>query len=67
MERNYMLVLSRRLEESIIINNDTQVAILGVNGNKVCLGITAPKHIPVHRKEIHDRNKKKKRQEGTNN
>ena len=56
-----MLVLTRRLSESIIINNDTQVAILGIRGNQVSLGITAPKHIPVHRKEVHEQNQKNKK------
>ena len=49
-----MLVLSRRQNESIIINSDIEVTILRVRGNRVRLGIEAPMDISVHRREIHD-------------
>ncbi len=49
-----MLVLSRKLNESIRIGDDVVVTICKVRGDKVCLGITAPKEIPVHREEIYD-------------
>ena len=47
-----MLVLTRRNGESIMINDDTKVTILGVQGNQVRLGIAAPKDVAVHREEI---------------
>ena len=48
-----MLVLSRCKNESIIIGDDIEVTIVDVRGDKVKLGITAPKEIPVHREEIY--------------
>ena len=47
-----MLVLSRRRDESIMVGENVEIRIIGVSGNKVRLGITAPKSIEVHRKEI---------------
>lgn len=49
-----MLVLSRRKDESIMVGEDVEVKIVDVRGNKVRLGITAPRSIPVHRKEIYE-------------
>ena len=49
-----MLVLSRQKDESIIIGDDVEVTIVDVRGNKVRLGITAPKNISVHRREVYD-------------
>ena len=49
-----MLVLSRQRDESIMIGDDVEVIIVDVRGDKVRLGITAPKNIPVHRREIYD-------------
>ncbi|MGD0596698.1 MAG: carbon storage regulator CsrA [Sedimentisphaerales bacterium] len=49
-----MLVLSRQKDESIIIGDDVEVTIVDVRGDKVRLGITAPKHITVHRKEVYE-------------
>lgn len=49
-----MLVLSRKRDESIIINDDTEIIVVEVQGNKVRLGIKAPQHIKVHRKEIYE-------------
>ena len=49
-----MLVLSRRKDESIMISENIEVIIVDVRANKVRLGITAPKSVPVHRKEIYD-------------
>ncbi len=49
-----MLVLSRNKNESIMIGDDVEVLIVDIKGGKVRLGITAPKHIPVHRREIYD-------------
>ena len=60
-----MLVLSRRKDESIIIGDDIEIVIVDIRGQKVRLGITAPKTIPVHRREIYEaiqreKNEKKK-------
>ena len=49
-----MLVLSRKKNESIVINDDTTVTIVEIRGDKVRLGIRAPKEVPVHRQEVHD-------------
>ncbi len=49
-----MLVLSRQRDESIMIGDDVEITIVDVRGDKVRLGITAPRHIPVHRREIYD-------------
>ncbi len=63
-----MLVLSRQRDESIMIGDDVEIIIVDVRGDKVRLGITAPKSIPVHRREIYDaiqreKNQKKEPQE----
>ena len=50
-----MLVLSRTINESVMIGDDTEVTIVSVKGAKVRVGISAPKHIPVYRREIYDR------------
>jgi carbon storage regulator len=49
-----MLVLSRQKDESIIIGDDVEVIIVDVRGDKVRLGITAPKEVSVHRKEVYE-------------
>ncbi len=49
-----MLVLARRLNESIIIGDDIEVVVIDIKGDQVKLGIRAPKRISVHRKEIYD-------------
>ncbi|MGY2373302.1 carbon storage regulator CsrA [Pseudomonas sp. SDO524_S393] len=50
-----MLILTRKLGESINIGEDIIVTVLGVNGNQVRLGINAPKSVAVHREEIYQR------------
>ena len=49
-----MLVLSRKKDESIIINNDIVITIVEIRGDKVRLGIVAPKDVPVHREEVYE-------------
>ncbi len=49
-----MLVLSRKSNESIVINNNIKVTVVEIRGDKVRLGIEAPKNIPVHREEIYN-------------
>lgn len=50
-----MLCLSRYSQQSLVIGDDIKVTVLGIKGNQVRLGIEAPDHIAVHRKEVHDR------------
>lgn len=49
-----MLVLSRQRDETIMIGDDIEITIVDIRGDKVRLGITAPSHVPVHRKEVYD-------------
>ncbi|AZV45269.1 carbon storage regulator [Peribacillus asahii] len=48
-----MLVLTRKLNESIMIGNDIEITVLAVEGEQIKLGIQAPKHVDIHRKEIY--------------
>jgi carbon storage regulator len=50
-----MLILTRRVSESLKIGNDITVTVLSVNGNQVRLGVKAPREVAVHREEIYDR------------
>lgn len=49
-----MLVLSRQRDETIMIGDDVEITVVDIRGDKVRLGITAPTHIPVHRKEVYE-------------
>ena len=60
-----MLVLSRQRDESIMIGDDVEITIVDVRGDKVRLGITAPKQIPVHRREIYDAIQREKAQKAS--
>ena len=53
-----MLILTRRVGETVMIGNDITVTILGVKGNQVRVGINAPKDVAVHREEIYERIKR---------
>ncbi len=55
-----MLVLSRQKDESIMIGDNVEIVIVDVRGDKVRLGITAPREISVHRKEVYDAIQKEK-------
>ena len=55
-----MLVLSRQRDETIMIGDDIEITIVDIRGEKVRLGINAPAHVPVHRKEIYDAIKREK-------
>ena len=51
-----MLILTRRVGETVMIGDDVTLTVLGVKGNQVRLGINAPKSVAVHREEIYVRN-----------
>ena len=57
-----MLVLSRQKDQSIIIGDNIEVTIVDVRGDKVRLGITAPKDVPVHRREIYEAIQREKKE-----
>jgi carbon storage regulator len=59
-----MLILTRRVGETLMIGDEVTVTVLGVKGNQVRIGVNAPKDVSVHREEIYERIKKE--QEGTN-
>lgn len=61
-----MLVLSRKKGESIIIGGDISIIVVELKGDRVKLGITAPKETPVHRKEIHEAMRRQELHQGGN-
>jgi len=50
-----MLILTRRVGESLMIGDNVDITVLGIRGNQVRIGINAPKDVSVHREEIYDR------------
>jgi len=63
MEEEQMLILTRRVGETVMIGNDVTVTVLGVKGNQVRIGINAPKSVAVHREEIYERIKREQQGE----
>ncbi len=59
-----MLILTRRVGETVMIGNDVTVTVLGVKGNQVRIGVNAPKDVAVHREEIYERIKREEDPEG---
>jgi carbon storage regulator len=57
-----VLILTRRIGETLMIGDEVKVTVLGVKGNQVRIGVDAPRDVSVHREEIYDRIKEEKQQ-----
>ena len=58
-----MLILTRRVGETLVIGDDVRITVLGVKGNQVRIGVAAPKTVAVHREEIYQRIRNEREQE----
>jgi carbon storage regulator len=63
LRSSIMLILTRRVGETVMIGNEVTVTVLGVKGNQVRIGVNAPKDVAVHREEIYERIKREEDQE----
>jgi carbon storage regulator len=61
-----MLILTRRVGESLIISDDMKVTVLGIKGNQIRIGVSAPRDVAVHREEIYNRILRERVQNGEN-
>jgi carbon storage regulator len=60
-----MLILTRRIGETLVVGDEVTVTVLGVKGNQVRIGVNAPKDVAVHREEIYERIQKEKQGKST--
>lgn len=60
-----MLILTRRVGETLMVGDDVTVTVLGVKGNQVRIGVNAPKEVAVHREEIYERIKRERSPDGS--
>lgn len=59
-----MLILTRRVGETLMIGEEVSVTVLGIKGNQVRIGVNAPKDVSVHREEIYERIQREKQESG---
>jgi len=61
-----MLILTRRIGETLMVGDDVAITVLGIKGNQIRLGVDAPKDVSVHREEIYQRIQRERGDEETN-